>query len=378
MAHFTITHQNGNARVGQLQTAHGLIETPFFMPAATKATGKIITTDDYKNLGKGTTTKALIANALILSLRPGINIIAEAGGLHQFMNFSGVIFTDCGGFQMSRSIFDTKSQKGIHFRNPYDNSKIVLTPKKIMEIELALGSDVAMMLDDMSGWGATREEAERAMNNTHRWGEESLNHHLRLKRDHQPKNQLLFGIVQGNFYPDLREQSAKFINSLDFDGVAIGGVAIGEPKEEMYRAVDAALPLITTDKPRYVMGVGSPEELLELISRGIDCFDSVYPSQVARHHTLFTRTGKISIDRKEYANDFTPIESDCQCHTCQHYTKAYLHHLCKVKEPIVKRLKSIHNLYFIQKLMEEAKEAIKRTEFQQFKAEFLRRWNHKR
>jgi len=378
MTHFTITHQDGNARIGQLQTAHGIIETPFFMPAATKATGKIITTDDYKNLGKDTTTKALIANALILSLRPGINIIAEAGGLHKFMNFPGVIFTDCGGFQMSRSIFDTKSKKGIHFRNPYDNSKVILTPQKIMEIELTLGSDVAMMLDDMSGWGATKEEAILAMDNTHRWGEESLNHHRRLKQDHQHKNQLLFGIIQGNFYPDLREQSAKFINSLDFDGVAIGGVAIGEPKEEMYRAVDTALPHITKDKPRYVMGVGSPEELLELISRGIDCFDSVYPSQVARHHTLFTRDGKISIDRKEYAHDFTPIEPDCQCHTCQHYTKAYLQHLCKVKEPIVKRLKSIHNLYFIQQLMEKTKEAIKRTEFRRFKEEFLQQWNSKR
>ncbi|MBI2103107.1 tRNA guanosine(34) transglycosylase Tgt [Candidatus Woesearchaeota archaeon] len=374
MTHFTITHQDGNARIGQLQTAHGLIETPFFMPAATKATGKIITTDDYKNLGKDTTTKALISNALILSLRPGINTIAKAGGLHKFMNFPGIIFTDCGGFQMSRSIYDTKSKKGIHFRNPYDNSKVVLTPKKIIEIELTIGSDVAMMLDDMSCWGATKEEAILAMENTHRWGEESLKQHRQLKQNHQHAKQLLFGIVQGNFYPDLREQSAKFINSLEFDGIAIGGVAIGEPKEDMYRAVDAALPHITKDKPRYVMGVGSPEELLELINRGIDCFDSVYPSQVARHHTLFTKNGKISIDRKEYVNDFTPIDLDCQCHTCQNYTKAYLYHLCNVQEPIVKRLKSIHNLYFVQKLLEDAREAIKKKEFNQFKEDFIKRW----
>lgn len=244
-----------------------------------------------------------------------------------------------------------------------------------MEIELTIGSDVAMMLDDMSGWGATKEEAEIALENTHRWGKESLKQHQQLKQNHPHEKQLLFGIVQGNFYPDLREKSAKFINSLDFDGIAIGGVAIGEPKEEMYNAVDAALPHITKTKPRYVMGVGSPEELLELISRGIDCFDSVYPSQVARHHTLFTKDGKISIDRKEYVHDFTPIEADCHCHTCQNYTKAYLHHLCKVQEPIVKRLKSIHNLYFIQKLMQEARDAIKQKRFQQFKQEFLQRWN---
>ncbi len=378
MTTFTLTHQDGTARCGLLQTAHGIIETPFFMPAATKATGKIITTDDYKNLGKDTTTKALISNALILSLQPGIQTIEKAGGLHKFMNFSGIIFTDCGGFQMSRSIFDTKSKKGIHFRNPYDNSKVVLTPKKIMEIELTIGSDVAMMLDDMSGYGATREEAILAMENTHRWGEESLKQHRQLKQNHRHEKQLLFGIVQGNFYPDLREQSAKFINSLDFDGIAIGGVAIGEPKEDMYNAVDAALPYITKDKPRYVMGVGSPEELLELIGRGIDCFDSVYPSQVARHHTIFTQNGKISIDRKEYAHDFTPIDEHCTCHTCQQYTKAYLYHLCKVHEPIVKRLKSIHNLYFIQKLMEGAREAIKRNEFQKFKGEFIARFSKNR
>lgn len=381
MPTFTITHQDGEARIGLLQTAHGIIETPFFMPAATKATGKIITTDDYKSLGTDISTTALIANALILSLQPGVQTVVKAGGLHQFMNFPGIIFTDCGGFQMSRSIFDNKSKKGIHFRDPYNYSRIVLTPKKIMEIELSLGSDVAMMLDDMSLWGATREEAEIAMQNTHRWGEESLKQHQQLEQQKQSKQgcphrkQLLFGIVQGNFYPELREQSAKFINSLDFDGIAIGGVAIGEPKEEMYKAVDAALPHIAKNKPRYVMGVGSPAELLELISRGIDCFDSVYPSQVARHNTLFTKNGKISIDRKEYEHDFTPVEENCGCHTCQHYTKAYLHHLCKVKEPIAKRLKTIHNLFFIQKLIENAREAIKRNQFQQFKEEFLRHFS---
>src|SRR3989344_2076698 len=367
---FTITHQSGNARVGKLKTAHGIIETPFFMPAATKATGKYLTTDDYQKAG----VKALISNALILSFKPGIETVQKLSGLHNFMNFKGIIFTDCGGFQMSRTMFQTKSKKGLHFRNPFDNSSVVITPQKIMNIELTLGSDVAMMLDDMSGYGVSKEEARMAMENTHRWGKESLQWHQKLKNDSKHSKQLLFGIVQGNFYPDLREESAKFINSLDFDGIAIGGVAIGESKEEMYAAVDAALPFITTDKPRYVMGVGSPEELLELIDRGIDCFDSVYPTQNARHGTIFTPTGRIYLGGLKYQHDFTPIDTDCRCHTCKTYTKAYLHHLIKIEEPAGKRLMSIHNLHFVLQLVEKAKENIKKGTFTEFKDEFLSKW----
>jgi len=368
---FTVTHQEKNARVGKLKTGHGTIETPFFMPAATKATGKYITTDDYQNAG----VKALISNALLLSFKPGIETVKQLSGLHKFMNFKGVVFTDCGGFQMSRGIFQTKSKKGLHFRNPFDNSPVVITPQKIMNIELTLGSDVAMMLDDMSGYGVSKEEARIAMENTHRWGKESLLWHKKLKGN---SKQLLFGIVQGNFYPDLREESAKFINSLNFDGIAIGGVAIGEPKEDMYAAVDAALPFITKDKPRYVMGVGSPEELLELIGRGIDCFDSVYPTQNARHGTIFTNTGKIYLGGLKYQHDFTPIDTNCKCHTCMTYTRAYLHHLVKIKEPAGKRLMSIHNLHFVLQLVEKAKENIKKGTFTEFKDEFLRKWNSKR
>ncbi|MEK6809735.1 MAG: tRNA guanosine(34) transglycosylase Tgt [Nanoarchaeota archaeon] len=364
---FTITHQDGNARAGILKTAHGTIETPFFMPAATKATGKHITTDDYQNAG----VKALISNALILSFKPGIETVKQLSGLHRFMNFKGIIFTDCGGFQMSRGMFQTKSKKGLHFRNPFNNSPVVITPQKIMNIELTLDSDVAMMLDDMSGYGVSKEEARVAMENTHRWGKESLQWHQKLKGN---SKQLLFGIVQGNFYPDLREESAKFINSLDFDGIAIGGVAIGEPKEDMYAAVDASLPFITKDKPRYVMGVGSPEELLELIGRGVDCFDSVYPTQNARHGTLFTADGKIYIDSLKHQHDFTPIDKGCKCHTCQHYTKAYLHHLMKIKEPAAKRLMSIHNLHFVLQLVETAKENIKKGTFSEFKEDFFKKW----
>ncbi|HLC51850.1 MAG TPA: tRNA guanosine(34) transglycosylase Tgt [Candidatus Nanoarchaeia archaeon] len=365
---FKITHTDNLSRVGNLTTAHGRVETPFFMPAATKATGKVITTDDYKQ----NKVKAIIANALILSLKPGIEVIQKAQGIHRFMNFQGIIFTDCGGFQMSRGIFEMKSKKGLHFRNPYNNSKVVVTPKKMMEIELSIDSDVAMMLDDMSGYGVSYEEAKLAMENTHRWGKESLDWHNKLKGN---SKQLLFGIVQGNFFSDLREQSAKFINYLDFDGIAIGGVAIGEPKDKMHEAVDAVLKHITTEKPRYVMGVGSPREILELIEKGIDCFDSVYPTQVARRGTLFTRAGKVIIDQIKYQNDLTPIEKNCQCHTCKNYTRAYLHHLCKVKEPIYKRFASIHNTYFIQMMMQEAREAIKKNKFKEFKEKTIKNFN---
>ncbi|MEK6969553.1 MAG: tRNA guanosine(34) transglycosylase Tgt [Nanoarchaeota archaeon] len=367
---FKITHQDGKARVGKLKTAHGTIETPFFMPVATRASGKYITTDDYKTIP----AKAIISNSFLLSLKPGIKTMEKAGGIHHFMNFNKVIFTDCGGFQMSRNIFIKKSKKGLHFRSPFDNSKIVLTPEKIMNIQLTINSDVAMMLDDMSPYGISKEEAKAAMENTHRWGKESLQFHQELKKQRKSK-QLLFGIVQGNFYPDLREESAKFINSLDFDGIAIGGVAIGEPKKEMYQAVDAALPFITEDRPRYVMGVGSPEEILSFIEKGIDCFDSIYPTQNARHNALFTSTGTICIEKQEYAHDFTSIEPGCGCHTCQNYTKAYLYHLVKIKEPVAMRLQSIHNLFFVLKLVEDAKKAIKEKRFAEFKKEFSSRFN---
>ncbi len=364
---FKITHKDKKARVGQLTIDNKTIETPFFMPALTKGTGKLITTDDYNEIN----TPNIIANALLLSFRPGIETIKKAGGLHKFINYQSIIFTDCGGFQMSRGVFLKKSKKGLHFRNPYNESKVVITPKRMMEIQLTLNSDVAMMLDDMSGYEVSKEEAKKAMENTNRWGLESLKAHQELKGD---SKQLLFGIVQGNFYPDLRKESAKFIAKQDFDGIAIGGVAIGEPKEEMHKAVSAAIKHLPENKPRYVMGVGSPLEILDLVEKGIDCFDSVYPTQLARHSQMFTFSGKVIIDKQIYANDFTPIEKNCNCHTCKTYTRAYIHHLTKVGEPSAKRFKSIHNAYFMQRFMERIQEAIKEKKFKEFKEEFRKNW----
>lgn len=367
---FSLIAQDGKARTGILTTAHGMVETPFFMPAATRATGKHITTDDYRSIGITT----LICNALLLHLRPGEQLIQKLGGLQKFMNFSGIVFTDCGGFQMSRSMFEQKSKKGLHFRSPFDQAKIILTPKKIVEVQVFLGSDVAMMLDDMSPWGASYEEAKKAMENTHRWAKESLEAHQSFRKERKSQ-QLLFGIIQGNFYPELRKESAKYICSLPFDGFAIGGVAIGEPLEKMEEAVAAALPFIPENKPRYVMGVGSPVEMLELIGKGIDCFDSVYPAKMARHNHLFTKDGPLILDHSVHKEDTMPIEEGCGCLTCKNFTKAYLYHLLKIQEPAVQRLKTIHNLWFITKMVEEAKAAIKNKTFGSFKTSFIHRFH---
>lgn len=371
---FKILHEDGDARIGTLKTKSGVVETPFFMPVLTKATGKYITTDDYSELG----AKAIICNSLLLSLRPGTDIIGKAGGVHKFMNFKGVVFTDCGGFQSSSSFFERKSKKGLHFRSPYDNKKIILTPQSIMGIQWLINSDVAMMLDDMSSYGVSREEAELALQNTHRWGLESLEAHKKLRPIHNKKEgdrQLLFGLVQGNFFPDLRQKSAEFINGLDFDGVAIGGVAIGEPKEDMYIAVKSALPYIDRHKIKYVMGLGSPVDLLEMIGLGIDCFDSVYPTQNARHSSIFTWQGKIYVDKGVHADDFGPLDEGCECHACKNFSRAYLHHLTKIDEPAAHRLKSIHNQYFLQSLFKKAKTAIKEKKFYAFKDNFIKNWH---
>ncbi|MCF7872550.1 tRNA guanosine(34) transglycosylase Tgt [Candidatus Woesearchaeota archaeon] len=380
MSHFKITHKSGNARIGVLKTKSGEIETPFFMPVVTKATGKYITTDDYKNLGVDCKARAVICNSLLLSLRPGLSVMQKTGGIHKFMNFSGVVFTDCGGFQASSSFFELKSKKGIHFRSPYDKKKIILTPKLAMKNQWEIDSDVAMMLDDMTPYGITEKEARIAMENTHKWGLQSLEEHKRLRLEsslsNSDKRQLLFGIAQGNFYSGLREESAKFLSQYDFDGFAIGGVAIGEPSKDMYEAVESSIPFLPEDKPRYVMGLGSPIDILEMIGKGVDCFDSIYPTQNARHSSIFTKNGKIYLDKGRYAEAFEPIEKDCKCHTCQNYTKAYIQHLTKIGEPAAHRLKSIHNQYFLQKLIEKAKQAIKEGKYQlfleNFKKEFTR------
>ena len=357
--------EKSKARAGLLKTAHGSLETPFFMPVATKAVGKYIGTFDYNEIK----ANAIICNAFILSLRPGINVIEKAHGLHKFMNFDKTIFTDCGGFQMLRKSFlQNSTKKGICFTNPFESSTEFVTPEKIMHIEQTINSDVAMVLDDVSPYGASYEQFVNSLKNTKKWAEE-------CKKYHTSKKQLLFGIVQGGFFKDLREESAKFTSSLDFDGIAIGGLAIGEPMKEMFKAINYAMPYITREKIHYIMGVGSPDHLLDCISKGIDCFDSVFPTQNARHNTLFTSNGKISIKKARYKFDLNPIDKNCNCKICQNLTRSYLHHLARINDPEVKRYMQHHNLYFTLELMKNARTAIKEGQFEKFKKEFEERFN---
>jgi queuine tRNA-ribosyltransferase len=362
---FKITAECGNARTGELKTRSGKYQTPFFMPVATMGTGKCITTDDYKEIG----FKNIICNSLVLSMAPGVDVIKNAGGIHKFINFKGCIFTDCGGFQASRSMYDQSSKKGLHFTSPFDCKKVMITPERIMKVQMELGCDVAMMLDSMAGPKATKQEWIEALKKTHRWAQESLEYHT-------DKKQLLFGICQGGFDPELRKESAQFINSLDFDGIAIGGLAIGETKEQMYSALDASMPYITKDKPRYVMGVGSPVDILECVSRGVDCFDSVYPTKNGRNNWIFTENGPMDIFRTKYRNDNSPLVEGCDCFVCKNYSKAYMYHLAKLKEPAGKRFRSYHNLYFMQRFIEKIRQSIKDKTFPEFKQKFIARWNY--
>ncbi len=359
------TDSKTEARVGKLKTRHGTVETPFFMPVGTKAVGKCIGTDDYLDMG----ANAIIANAFILSLNPGVDIIKDAGGLNKFMHYNKTIFTDCGGFQMLRQSFlDGTSNQGILFKDPFGGGKMVLTPKKIMDIEMNIGSDVAMVLDDVSPFGSPKEAFMHSLRNTHKWAEECV-------KTHTDKKQLLFGITQGGTFKDLRVQSAKFLNKLDLDGMAIGGLCIGEPKETMREMVKASIPHIDENKPRYLMGVGSPLDILDCISLGVDCFDSVFPTQNARHGTMFTWNGKLDIARGKYKHDTSPLDEECDCFVCKNFTRSYMHHLMKLGEPVGKRYRSYHNLYLLQRLMEKTRKAIRKNEFKDFKKEFAKKFN---
>jgi queuine tRNA-ribosyltransferase len=265
-------------------------------------------------------------------------VIKSFGGIHDFMNFHRPIFTDCGGFQMLRDSFmHDRAHKGIEFKDPFSGQKFLMTPEKIMKIEQDIGADCVMMLDDVASYGSSKDEYARSVENTHRWGAESKKHHVK-------KDQFLYGIVQGGFYPDLRKKSAQFINSLNFDGLAIGGVAIGETRKEMYVAINNAMPYLDGKKPKHLLGVGSPDDIVECVALGLDTFDSVFPTQTARHGTLFTFDGKIDILCAKYRMDKNPIEKGCKCYTCQNHSRAYMRHLLKLGESEGKRYATIITL----------------------------------
>lgn len=357
---FKIIHRDGDARVGKLYTEHGIIDTPAFLPVATKGSVKTLSSEELSK----TNTQALIANAFLLYLKPGVEVIAKAGNLHEFMHWNRCIFTDSGGYQMLRQGFLLGvGKKGVAFCSPFDETKHLLTPEKCIGIQQSLGSDVAMVLDDCPPYSSSYEHVQDSLSRTLDWAE-------RCKKTHSSEKQILFAIIQGGVFKDLRVESAKKLVKLDFDGYGIGGLSIGEPKKIMFETLKHTMPLIPEEKPRYLMGVGSPAELLESISLGIDIFDSAFPTRNARHNAVYTKSGKYNVTKGRFAQDFSPLEKGCKCHACKNYSRAYVNHLLRVYETLGMRLVTMHNLHFIQNLMREARKAILRNEFEEFKNSF--------
>ncbi len=348
--------------MGQISTPHGEFATPIFMPVGTQATVKTLTPEDLYGMGAG----IILSNTYHLHLRPGEDLIADAGGLHSFMNWRKGLLTDSGGFQVfSLQGLRKIDDDGVYFSSHIDGSSRYLTPAAVMEIQRKLGADIAMCFDECSPYPCSYEEAERAVRRTTIWAE-------RCKLSHSHPVQALFGIIQGGVFPDLRERSAREITALDFPGYAVGGLSVGESKPLMYTTLDLLEPLLPKDKPRYLMGVGAPEDLIEGVRRGMDMFDCVLPTRLARHGTAFTRRGKLVVRNAEWARDFSPIDRDCDCYVCQNYTRAYIRHLIKAEEMLAHRLLSFHNVYFLIKLMRGIQTAIAGDQFGSFCADFYK------
>lgn len=349
------------ARLGKLLTPHGVIDTPVFMPVGTKATVKAMTPRELEQLN----INMILSNSYHLYLKPGHELIAQAGGLHQYMAWNGSILTDSGGFQIfSLGKLNKISDEGVFFNSHIDGSKHFINPEKAMEIQMALGSDIAMAFDECSPYPAGKFQAETAARRTLQWAR-------KCKEVHNNSKQSLFGIVQGGMYRDLRIQNARNLVELDFPGYAIGGLSVGEPKPLMYEVLDYTVPCLPMEKPRYLMGVGAPQSILEGVIRGVDMFDCVLPTRNARNGSIFTSSGKISITNSKYKNDLTPLDSKCNCYTCQNFTKAYLRHLYMSKEILSSILGTIHNLYFMASLMKNIRIAIQQDRILQYKETFL-------
>jgi len=367
---FKLLKKSGNARRGILKTAHGEIQTPFFMTIGTAGAIKGLIPDEVRELGG----EVILANTYHLHLRPGEEIVAKAGGLHKFMNWDGPILTDSGGYQVfSLSKIRKLKADGVEFQSHIDGKKIFLTPEKCIEIQQRLGSDIMMCLDECAPYPAERKYVEKSLELTTEWAHrcQIRNIATRAREAKFEIRNLLFGIVQGGTYPDLREKSAKQLVQIGFDGYAIGGLSVGEPAKLMYEMLDATIPHLPTDKPRYLMGVGTPENILEAVSRGIDMFDCVLPTRNARHGHLFTSAGVVRIKNEKYTEDFAPLDPECGCYTCKNYTKAYLRHLFTSNEILSLRLNTLHNVAFYQDLMKKVREAIEDDKFAEFKKKFL-------
>ena len=357
---FEITAEDGAARTGVLTTKSAKIETPFFMPVATKATAKYVDAKDFEDIK----AQSIISNAFVLYLTPGADLINKLGGIHKFMNFKGNIFTDSGGFQMYSDSFLLGTKKdGVFFKNPFNGEKIFCTPEDNMELQLKIDSDVAMCLDSMPRFGHSKRRIIDSLQKTHEWAKRCKEYHDK----HDKNGQLLFGIAQGGTYPDLRKLSAKKISEIGFDGLAFGGLALGEPVDKMFEAIKAGMEEMPKEKIKYLMGVGEPTQIVEAVGLGVDCFDSRYPTMTARHNQIMTSKGNITIDKKEYAEDEGPLDEECDCWVCKRFSRAYLYHLIKTREPNALRYLTIHNLRLMMRLMEDIRKAIKEGRFEEFK-----------
>ena len=353
------------ARRGIVHTPHGDIQTPVFMPVGTQATVKSLAPEELKEIG----AQIILSNTYHLYLRPGHELVKEAGGLHKFMNWDKPILTDCGGFQVfSLSDLRTISEDGVEFRSHLDGSKHFFSPEKVMKIEEALGADIIMSFDECVKYPETYEYTKNSMERTTRWAK-------RCKAAHKnTEKQALFGIIQGGFYEDLREKSAKDLIELDFPGYAIGGISVGEPKEEFLKMLYFTAPLMPENKPRYLMGVGTPDYLIEAAIAGIDMCDCVLPTRIARNGTAMTWNGKVVVRNATYERDWGPIDKECDCYACKNYTRAYIRHLIKANEILGVRLLSIHNIYFLTKLMERVRIEIEHDNLENFKNEFYKKY----
>ena len=355
---------DSRARLGKLNTPHGDIDTPIFMPVGTQATVKSMTPEELKEVG----SQIILSNTYHLYLRPGHELIKKAGGLHSFMNWDLPILTDSGGFQVfSLSDMNEITEKGVTFRSHIDGSKHFISPERATEIQEALGADIIMAFDECAPYPAEKDYVKESLERTTRW----------LKRCKEAKtrdDQALFGIVQGGMYKDLREQSVKEITSVDLPGYAIGGLSVGEPKDIMYDILGHTAPLLPEDKPRYLMGVGTPEDLIEGVLCGVDMFDCVFPTRIARNGAVFTHEGRMTVRNATYAEDFTPIDPKCECYACRNYTRGYIRHLIKRNEILGLRLTTHHNLHFLLNMMEEIREAIKEERFMEYREEFYRHY----
>jgi queuine tRNA-ribosyltransferase len=360
---FDVKHTDGHARAGQMIFARGTVDTPAFMPVGTYGAVKAMTPEELLECG----AKMILGNTFHLWLRPGVGIIGKHGGLHRFMHWEGPILTDSGGFQVfSLGNLRKVTEQGVQFQSPVNGSRVFMGPEESMEVQRRLGSDIVMIFDECTPYPASPDQARASMQLSLRWA-------LRSKEAHRHNPNALFGIVQGGLYDDLRHESIERLIAIGFDGYAIGGLSVGEPKPEMQRVLDRVIPHMPRDKPRYLMGVGTPEDLVEAVRRGIDLFDCVLPTRNARNGFLFVSSGSLKIRNSQFADDTRPPDENCACYTCRNYSRAYLRHLDKCNEILAARLNTMHNLHHYQSLMRGLRDAIESRTLDRFVHDFYAR-----